>query len=108
MPSTDIQDRMQPLLETITNAVHKLDASSKCGASNMLGLLSKISARYIAYYSETLTDLLLEDILEDTVHEPHHIEQSEINKNTRMMQKETDEVLNSLLKTFEKDAENLQ
>jgi hypothetical protein len=99
---------MQPLLETITNAVHRLDASSKYGASNVVGLVSKVSARYIAYYSDTLTDMLLSDLLEDTVHELQYIEQREVDQNTKLMQRETDDALNNLLKTFEKEAESLQ
>jgi hypothetical protein len=105
---TDLSDRMQPLLETITNAVHRLDASSKYGASNVVGLVSKVSARYIAYYSDTLTDMLLSDLLEDTVHELQYIEQREVDQNTKLMQRETDDALNNLLKTFEKEAESLQ
>lgn len=40
----------------------------------MIGMVSKVSANYIAYYSDQLTHLLLEDLLEDTVEELGKIE----------------------------------
>lgn len=42
--------------------------------ANAVGMVSKIAGRYISFYSDDLTEMLLDDILEDTVHEMQHIE----------------------------------
>lgn len=58
---------MDPLLSHVTEAVYKLDFSRRYGNGNMLGMVSKVSAKYISYYADDLTSLLLDDILIDTV-----------------------------------------
>lgn len=50
--------------------------------SHGIGMLSKMGGRMIHYYADDLTDMLVDDILYDTVVELQNIEEKERNTHT--------------------------
>jgi len=50
--------------------------------SRGIGMLSKMGGRMIHYYADDLTDMLVDDILYDTVVELQNIEEKERNTHT--------------------------
>lgn len=72
--------KLEPLLERVEQAQRNIElarATNLGSLSNQdgpIGMLSKMGGRYIYYHADELTDMLLEDILKDTVIELQMIE----------------------------------
>lgn len=72
--------KLEPMLERVEQAQRNIElarATNLGSLSNLdgpIGMLSKMGGRYIYYHADDLTDMLLEDILKDTVIELQMIE----------------------------------
>jgi hypothetical protein len=72
--------KLEPMLERVEQAQRNIElarATNLGSLSNLdgpIGMLSKMGGRYIYYHADDLTEMLLEDILKDTVIELQMIE----------------------------------
>eukprot|EP00357_Protocruzia_adherens_P001541 CAMPEP_0115001112 /NCGR_PEP_ID=MMETSP0216-20121206/17169_1 /TAXON_ID=223996 /ORGANISM="Protocruzia adherens, Strain Boccale" /LENGTH=903 /DNA_ID=CAMNT_0002366359 /DNA_START=371 /DNA_END=3082 /DNA_ORIENTATION=+ len=70
-----IQDKIAPVQDKLKKALDKLQRARNYRNQDLIvDLVAKVSAQSIAYHSDDLVDLLVDDLLQDTVKELQHIE----------------------------------
>ncbi|CAG9318386.1 unnamed protein product [Blepharisma stoltei] len=105
---TEVRSKMDPLLNALSSTITRLNRSEKYGAHSGIGLISRVSAKYIAYYADSLSDLIIDDILIDTVHELQSIENRVSNKNIKEFKSESEKFVEELVKDFHEETKALQ
>ena len=63
-----INQRLNPIMEQVDQQIANVGFTKRLkDQANAIGMVSKIAGRYISFYSDDLAEMLLDDILEDTV-----------------------------------------
>lgn len=77
----NLTDKLQPMLEKVEQAQRNIELARATHGGTLSGsgntavsMLSKMGGRYIHYNADKLTEMLLDDILADTVFELQDIE----------------------------------
>lgn len=105
---TEMRSKMDPLLNALSSTITRLNCSEKYGSHTGIGLISRVSAKYIAYYAEDLSDLILDDILIDITQELQEIDQKESQKNMSEFKAESEKFVDDLIKGFHEQTVELQ
>ena len=100
-----INQKLDPIMDKVDQQLHNVGITKRFkDQANAVGLVSKIAGRYISFYSDELAEMLLDDILEDTVFEMQKIEQqvekTYVNDQQQLM---AQEIMNMLI-DYENDA----
>jgi hypothetical protein len=70
-----INQRLDPIMNQVDQQLTNVGFTQRLkDQANSIGMISKIAGRYISFYSDDLAELLLDDILEETVYEMQNIE----------------------------------
>lgn len=96
-----------PMMQTISNAIARADRAERYGVQSTIGLVSRVSARYIAFYADNIADLLVDDLFEDTIRELNRIESYEESRLKREFADEADAYLHSLVHEFQTTADEV-
>jgi hypothetical protein len=96
---------LHPMMQTISSALAKAERAERYGVEGTIGLVSRVSARYIAFYADNIADLLVEDLFEDTIRELNRIETYEEARLKREFADEADAYMHSLVHEFQSTAE---
>lgn len=63
-----VNQRLNPIMEQIDQQITNVGFTKRLkDQANAIGMISKIAGRYISFYSDDLADMLIDDILEETV-----------------------------------------
>lgn len=63
-----INHRLDPIMEQVDQQITNAGFTKRLkDQTNAIGMISKIAGRYISFYSDDLADMLIDDILEETV-----------------------------------------
>jgi len=98
---------LHPMMQTISNALAKADRAERYGVQSTIGLVSRVSARYIAFYADNIADLLVDDLFEDTIRELNRIESYEESRLKREFADEADAYIHSLVHEFQTTADQV-
>jgi hypothetical protein len=90
------------------NMMKRLDVAEKYGAVGSVGIVAKVSAKYVAYYADDLTVLLLEELLGDTVMELQRVEEVMELHVQGKINTEANEALDGLLTDFNSAVSHIQ
>ena len=105
--TTDICEN-DPVLNSISAAMIRYKAAHNYSTKTTSPLISHVGAKYIAYYANELSDMLIDDILEDTVDDLQHIEQAKFKQAHINFSNEAENHFNTIVQEFENEARLLQ
>ena len=100
--------KSDPMLTTLNAAITKYKTAEKYSGHSGVGLISKISSKYIAYYANELTDMMLNDFLEDCVVDLQKVEEKKAKTMSSEFQKEAEKNFEIIVKDFYEETEKLQ
>jgi hypothetical protein len=70
-----VGQKLDPVMEMVDQRLGDVGIVPRLkDQANTLGMISRIAGRYVSFYSDELAEMLLDDMLEDTVYEMQHIE----------------------------------
>jgi hypothetical protein len=92
---------------TVSSLIKRADFAEKYGAKT-IGLVSKVSAKYIAFYAEDLTSLFVEDLLSETVLELQRIEEVMDMRTKQDLRQEAGEMMQGLVQEWTDKVEKVQ
>lgn len=92
---------------TVSSLIQRADSAEKYGART-IGLVSKVSAKYIAYYAEDLTALFVEDLLSETVLELQRIEEVMEMRSKQELRQEAGEMMQGLVQEWTDKVQKVQ
>jgi hypothetical protein len=97
-----------PVLNSMTAAMIKYKAAHNYSNKTTSPLISQVGAKYIAYYANELSEMLIDDILEDTVHDLQFIEKQKFKQAHFDFSKEAETHFQTILQDFEEEAKLLR
>lgn len=97
-----------PILNSLSAAMVRFKAADHYSSHPSSGLISKVGSKYIAYYANELTDLLIDDFLEDCVYDLQQIEERKQKQIHQEYQKEAEKNFEIIVKDFQEEAEKVQ
>ena len=97
-----------PVLNSISAAMIRYKAAHNYSTKTTSPLISQVGGKYIAYYANELSEMLIDDILEDTVYDLQRIEQLRFKQAHVSFSNEAETHFNTILKEFEAEARLLQ
>jgi len=92
---------------TVSSLIQRADSAEKYGART-IGLVSKVSAKYVAYYAEDLTALFVEDLLSETVLELQRIEEVVEMRTKRELRQEAGEMMQGMVQEWTDKVQKVQ
>ena len=92
---------------TVSGLVKRADLAEKYGARTV-GLVSRVSSKFVAYYAEDLTDLLAEELLSDTVMELQRIEEVMHMRSKQELRQEAGEMMQGLVQDWQDKVNTVQ
>lgn len=100
-----INQKLDPIMDKVDQQIHNVGVAKRFkDQANAVGLVSKIAGRYISFYSDELAELLLDDILEETVFEMQKVENQVKRTYINDQQKVIAEEIMSMLIDYDNEA----
>lgn len=97
-----------PVLNSISAALVRYKAANEYNTKASSVLISQVGAKYIAYYANELTDMLIDDFLEDTVYDLQRIEEKKHRIAHDDFTKEAETHFQTIIKDFEQETRAMQ
>lgn len=97
-----------PVLNSISAALVRYKAANQYNSNASSVLISQVGAKYIAYYANELTDMLIDDFLEDTVYDLQRIEEKKHRIAHDDFTKEAETHFQTIIKDFEQETRTMQ
>ena len=97
-----------PVLNSISAAMVRYKAANQYNNKASSALISQVGAKYIAYYANELTDMLIDDFLEDTVYDLQRIEEKKHQMAHFDFTKEAETHFQTIVKDFEQETRTMQ
>ena len=100
--------RSDPILNSLSAAITRFNTADKYSEHSGVGLISRVSSKYIAYYANELTDMLIDDFLIDCVHDLQQIEEKKGRAVHQEFQKAAEENFEEIIKDFHEETRKIQ
>lgn len=97
-----------PILNSLSAAITKFKTTEKYSDHTGIGLISKVSSKYIAYYANELSDMLIDDFLKDCVNDLEKIEERKQRVIHKEFQKVAGENFEKLVEDFHAETVKIQ
>lgn len=97
-----------PILNSLTAAMVRFKAADDYANHPSVGLISRVGAKYIAYYANELSEMFIDDFLEDIVHDLQRIETLKALQLHDDFQNEAEKNLNEVIQNFHQETQKVQ
>lgn len=97
-----------PVLNSISAAMVRYKVANQYNTKSSSALISQVGAKYIAYYANELSDMFIDDFLEDIVYDLQRIEEKKHQLAHSDFTKEAETHFQTIIKDFELETRTLQ